>query len=74
MATLQSYNYTIEATYYANGKESTILSESIQSLMTKYDYITKNMPILYITMKVSTNLYNLMVENSDSGALTNTLN
>ena len=73
MTTMQSYNYIIEATYYANGKESTILSESIQSLYIKYDYITKNMPILYLGMKIKTDLYNVMVKNADNGTLTLTV-
>ena len=73
MATMQSYNYIIEATYFANGKESTILSESIQSLYIKYDYITMNMPILYLGMKIKTDLYNVMVKNADSGTLTLTV-
>lgn len=73
MAIMQSYNYIIEATYYANGKETTILSESIQSMITKYDFITKNMPILYLSMKISTEAYDIMVENADSGTITLTV-
>lgn len=73
MATMQSYNYIIEATYFANGKESTILSESIQSLLIKYDFITKNMPILYLSMKIKTDLYNVMVKNADNGTITLTI-
>lgn len=66
-STMQSYKYSIEATYIANGKETTIISESIHSLITKYDYRNKNMPILYLSIKVGTDMYDDMVKNKDNG-------
>lgn len=73
MAVMQSYNYTIEATYFSNGKESTIMTEAIQGIIIKYDYITKTMPIIYLTIKLQIDLFNIMVKNADNGIITLTI-
>ena len=70
---IQSYNYTIDIYYILDNKESEIMVESIQSLTTKYDYETKTMPILYLTLRLSTDLYNLMASNADKGEIVLTM-
>ena len=70
---IQSYNYTIDIYYVLENKESDILVESIQSLTTKYDYETKTMPILYLGLKIKTDLYNIMAKNADKGQIVLTM-
>ncbi len=64
---IQSYNYSISMTYVLNNKEYEILDESIKNLITSYDYETKNMPIIYIGIKIKTDLFNIMVKNANDG-------
>ena len=70
---IQSYNYTIDIYYVLENKESDILVESIQSLTTHYDYETKTMPILYLGLKIKTDLYNIMAKNADKGQIVLTM-
>jgi len=68
-STIQSFQFTSNATYVANGVESTILDESISSIVCKYDYETKHMPIIYMSLKIKEDLFNIMTKNVDNGSI-----
>lgn len=64
-----SYRYEISG-IYINGDETTdILSESIISLATIYDYDNNNMPILYLEFNVKSDLYDEMVNNIETAKI-----
>ena len=48
-------------------------SESIQMLTTNYDYNAYNMPIYYVDFRLNSNLYDMMVLNSETGKIVLTM-
>ena len=68
-STIQSFRYSVEASFLLGSNESQILTESIQNLVSKYDYETKQMPILYIGLKLQDYIYDKMTKNIDTGKI-----
>lgn len=63
------YRYSISG-IFVNGEETTdILTESIISLSTNYDYDNNSMPILYMQFNVKSDLYDAMVINIDTAKI-----
>ena len=63
------YRYEIEATY-TNGEDVVeILPESISSITTNYNYDKNNMPILYMSFNVKSDLYDDMVVNIETARI-----
>lgn len=73
MAISISYSYKVDAKFVLDGKEEPILPESITSIITNYDYMKNNIPIIYMGLKLETSLYNKMVINADRGSVTLTI-
>lgn len=68
-STIQSFRYSVEASFLLGSNESQILTEGIQNLVSKYDYETKQMPILYIGLKLQDYIYDKMTKNIDTGKI-----
>lgn len=68
-----SYSYKIDAKVIIDGKEESILPESITSLVTNYDYDRNNIPIIYMGVRLETSLYNKMIINSEKATITLTI-
>lgn len=63
------YRYEIEAVY-TNGEDIVkILPESISSITTNYNYDKNNMPILYMSFNVKSDLYDDMVVNIETARI-----
>lgn len=63
------YRYKISTVFTYDDEIIDLPNESIISLVSNYDYNVNNMPILYLTFKVNSRLYDLMVLNSDNGKI-----
>ena len=68
-STIQSFRYKIEASFLVDSVETKVLTESIQSFIGKYDYETKQMPIIYLSVKLQDFIYDRMVKNIDNGSI-----
>lgn len=68
-STIQSFRYKIEASFLVDSIETKVLTESIQSFIGKYDYETKQMPIIYLSVKLQDFIYDRMVKNIDNGSI-----
>lgn len=66
---ISSFNYNVEASYVLDTKEYPIPDGFINSIIIDYNYDTKNMPGIYLALRLSTDLYNSMVSNSEEGCL-----
>ena len=63
MAITAAYNYEVEASLVLeNGKEIDLIPETFQYIIIDHDYDNKNMPCLYIGLKVNSKTYNQMVK------------
>ena len=63
------YRYKISAVFTYDDVAIEMPSESIQMLTTNYDYNTYNMPIYYVDFRLNSNLYDMMVLNSETGKI-----
>lgn len=59
------YNFTLS--YVLDGKEHNIDSSSILNVLVDSDYDNKNMPIVYLIMKLDTDIYNMVIDNDTTG-------
>ncbi len=64
-----SFNYIVEASFIIDDVYYTIPNGSINSIIIDYSYDTKNMPGIYLALRLTTDLYNKMVLNSENGLL-----
>lgn len=64
-----SFNYIVEASFIIDDVYYTIPDGSINSIIIDYSYDTKNMPGIYLALRLTTDLYNKMVLNSENGLL-----
>ena len=70
MATLvTSYEYSLQTTVIIKNKTYDITSNSIKSLTVSHDYDKNTMPSVYIGVNISSQLYNEMVANADTGII-----
>ena len=67
------YRYKISAVFTYDDVVIEIPSESIQMLTTNYDYNAYNMPIYYVDFRLNSNLYDMMVLNSETGKIVLTM-
>ena len=67
------YRYKISAVFTYDDVVIEMPSESIQMLTTNYDYNTYNMPIYYVDFRLNSNLYDMMVLNSETGKIVLTM-
>lgn len=67
---MSSYRYNVELKYISNNKEINIETDLISSIVTDYDYENKNMPIIYLTVKLNKNLLDDMIINTDVNTMT----
>ena len=67
------YRYKISAVFTYDDVVIEMPSESIQMLTTNYDYNAYNMPIYYVDFRLNSNLYDMMVLNSETGKIVLTM-
>ena len=67
------YRYKISAVFTYDDGVIEMPSESIQMLTTNYDYNAYNMPIYYVDFRLNSNLYDMMVLNSETGKIVLTM-
>ncbi|MDD3122011.1 MAG: hypothetical protein PHC62_00680 [Candidatus Izemoplasmatales bacterium] len=72
-STIQAFRYALEASFLIDSENATILTGSIQNLVCKYDYESKHMPIIYLSLRIADRLYDSMVRNIDKGSISLTL-
>ena len=66
---IAAYNYTVKATLITDDDTEEILTESIADVLLNYEYTKKNMPTIYLGVRLNTKLYNKLVENKDSATI-----
>lgn len=64
-----SFNYSVEASFVIDDQYTPIPDGSINSVIIDYSYDVKNMPGIYVALRLSSDLYNKMVLNVDKGLL-----
>lgn len=64
--TRQAYNATVELAFDYNGQRENIESEKIVYVMIEHDYETQVLPIIYISLSVTNDLYTKIVKYKDS--------
>lgn len=64
-----SFNYIVEASFVIDDVYYDIPDGSINSIIIDYSYDTKNMPGMYVALRLTTDLYNKMVLNQENGLL-----
>lgn len=69
MASIHSYNFSVEMIFLLGTKSYKIASTSVKSILLNYDYDKNNMPIIYVGVRLTTEVYNKMVLNSDKGTV-----
>ena len=69
MSYQSSYDYECELSFNLNGKPSNILKECIKYIVVQYDYKNRIMPLIFINVALSAQLYNIMVPNQGIGKM-----
>ena len=65
--------YSVEMNYIHNNKETEIKSESIKYITIDNDYLTKNFPVIYVSAKIRSELYDKMLKNIETDTVTLTI-
>ena len=68
MAAIMEYNYDVEATF-VYGSTNISISDNISTIITSFEYDNKNMPIIYLQLKASPDLYNSLVQHQSEGSI-----
>ena len=66
---ITAFKYTLETILMIGTKSYNIPMNSIKSIMINYDYDKNTMPIIYLGIRVSSTLYNLMVNNAETATM-----
>ena len=67
MSQVIQYKYILKnISWVYNGKETTILPESVKNIIFNYDYDNANRPIIYLNINIKSSLYNKMRLYKDS--------
>lgn len=64
-----SFNYKVEASFVIDDRDYPISDGSINSIVVDYNYDTKNMPGMYVALRIPSGLYNKMVLNNETGVI-----
>lgn len=66
---ISSFNYKVEASVIIDNTDYKIPDGTINSIIVDYDYDRKNMPAIYVALRLTTDLYNKMVTNAETGII-----
>ena len=66
---ISSFNYKVEASVIIDNANYTIPDGTINSIIVDYDYDKKNMPAIYLALRLTTELYNKMVTNVETAVI-----
>ena len=66
---ITSFNYKVESSVIIDNTDYEIPDGSINSIIVDYDYDKKNMPAIYIALRLTTDIYNKMVLNAETGVI-----
>lgn len=66
---ITSFNYQVEASFIIDDQDYPIADGSINSIVIDYSYDNKNMPGMYVALRIPSDLYNKMVLNSETGVI-----
>ena len=66
---ISSFNYKVEANVIIDNTDYKIPDGTINSIIVDYDYDRKNMPAIYVALRLTTDLYNKMVTNAETGVI-----
>lgn len=66
---IAAYNYTVKATLITDDLEEEILTETITDVLLNYEYSKKNMPTIYLGVRLNTDIYNKLSENEETGKI-----
>ena len=66
---ITSFKYQVEIQLLIDNKSYEIPQSSITSIIPSYDYDKNTMPTIYLTLRLTTKIYNLMVTNSNKGTI-----
>lgn len=61
------YNYEVSIQYILNNKVQDLKSASISHIIIDYDYINKNMPIIYCLMNIDLAMFKTIINNENNG-------
>ena len=67
MAIQQIYEYSFEMNYVMNNKVTELPQELIKYVMIDYDYDTKIMPIIYVSLTTTQKIFDQLDDNVDKG-------
>ena len=65
--------YSVEMKYVHGNKETEIKSESIKYITIDNDYLGKNFPVVYVSAKIRSELYDKMLKNIETDTVTLTI-
>jgi len=66
---ISSFNYKVEASVIIDNTDYKIPDGTINSIIVDYDYDRKNMPAIYVALRLTTDLYNKMITNAETGII-----
>lgn len=66
---ITSFNYNVKASFIIDDVYYDIPDGCINSIIIDYSYDTKNMPGIYVALRIPSDLYNRMVLNAETGLL-----
>lgn len=64
-----SYKYEVEAQIVLDGKAEILPIASIKNIITNYNYEKNNMPIIYMSVSLTSSLYTRMIKNKGNGTI-----
>jgi len=70
----QEYSYSVKLNYISGNVSTEIRSEQISQILVDYDYDTKNMPVIYITVKIDKAIMDDMLINDHKNYVTLEIN
>lgn len=70
---ITSFNYTVKMSLVIGQKEEEIPLNAVKEIITNYDYDRNTMPVIYIGLRLTSDLYDKFITNADTATVTLTI-